>query len=225
MAKNVEVSQKVLFTLVGLLVVCLVAIGFLLGRQSGPSQVERPGLTPTPVAIATPIPLVGQAEQSLDSRVDALDRRVGALRPRVGQPLTAASPQSTPVDLADLEARKTYFDQLDTILGRSAFDSPQPFATRLLEQGMNGDENQLKRVLSQSIQATRDVEAVEAPRTCREHKELILAQLSHAVDVLKKVQAIEDGSENVDLVSLSNPDEKTMSENLKLQKLDRSLRP
>jgi hypothetical protein len=233
MSKNVQVPQRILFVFGGLLLVSLVATGYLLGKQSLGKPAEP---SPSPVAVATPIPLVGEAEQSLDARIDALEGRVGALHQKADAgDSTEAPPENVPQppaggdaqaqDSIDLEARRAYFEQLDAILGSSALASPQPIATRLLEQGMSGDDRQLDAVIIKTSQAVSDVKAAETPLSCQEHKDLVLGQLSHTVALLREVQAATQAGDTAKLNSLPLPDDQIMGQALRLQELDRSLRP
>jgi len=172
--------------------------------------------------------LAPQAEQSLSRRVDALQGRVGTLQQRTVTPPPQVANEASkedPLAAAELKARRSYFQQIDSILGSSALASPQPFATRLLEQGMSGGNSQLESVLSKTRQALSDVETVEAPTACREHKALLLGQLSHAIDVLSQVRTATLSQDPSTLNALPLPKEAVMSEALRLQKLDASLRP
>lgn len=231
MSKDVRVPQHTLLLLGGLLVASLLAIGFLIGKQSSGNSPEQVPASPARPNVATQIPMAEPAEQTLDSRVGALEDRVGTLQqasgtqPNGGSSIEMASPPPSSADDGDLEARLEYFKQLDAILGSSALTSPQPFATRLLEQAMMGDDTQLSSVLANTRQAAHEVDSIEPPPSCKEHKKLVLAQLSHAVTLLEQVQAATRAGETAKLNTLPLPNDTAMAENLRLQKLDQALRP
>jgi hypothetical protein len=94
MAREVQISKSVLSVLVAALVVSLLGVAFLLGRQSAPPPEVRatPQSSPRPVAQSTPesvpppvtINVASQSQdQSLSARLDRIEQRVDRVGVRI----------------------------------------------------------------------------------------------------------------------------------------------
>ena len=219
MSKQVQVSRGVLGAGAALLVVSLLAVGYLLGqRDSSPAVMA----TATPAALARPV--TAATPQELDDRIGALEKRVAARQREVGQLRVPAS--ATPARTVDgvVAARRTYFEKLDAIVGASAFSGSQSFAAQLLPQAMAGDQDELKRLLTRTEQARAEVAALKPPPECAEHQSMVVAQLQEAVGLLREVQAAQASGDAGPLRELASRAEASQGEAVRLQVLDRSLR-
>jgi hypothetical protein len=227
MSDGVWLSRKVLIALGGLLMLSLTAVAFLLGRQTRPLSEEGfPSPSPVAVAPATQVPLGEARPRDLESRLDALEKRVQARQQEVGQlrlPTPEPSPwvaAGTPASPTDVEARRTYFRAVDALVGRSAFDSSQPFSARLLEQALLGGEEELERVLAATTRTRVDMRAIAPPPECREHHALVVAQLGDALELLKQVSV----ADSQRLQALTGRVDESQAEAGRLHQLDRKLR-
>lgn len=229
MSKTVQIPKNFLYALGGLLVLSLVATAYLFGRQNAPVRPEEPTSTASP----QPIPLPDLEQKTLDSRVVDLENRIGTLQKRPLQKVDsevsskgAAESSLEKSGDTDLVARRAYFDQLNSILGRTALEAPEPMATRLLDQVMNSTQtDRFESALAQTSQAEAEVVKLEAPSSCLEHKKLVLSQLKFSLLLLEKVRASLDSGDSGKLDSLSEVDDTMLEQAVQLRDLDRSLRP
>lgn len=223
MSKPVTVPKPLLVALGALLFLSLLAVAYLMGQRNA-----APAQSPSPTPALTPPAMIGEATpaaRSLEERLDALDKRVGAHQQQLGQtPGPASNPAPSSQSEAD-PARAAYFQQLDSILGRSAFASPEPFAAKLMPQAMAGGKDELRKVFERTQQAREAVAAIEPPQDCQDHHALVLSQLDDAVVLLGEVQDA-DATTSVDsLKATAARVEASQGQAQKLQQLDLSLRP
>ena len=218
MSKSVQVSQKLLFALGSLLLVSLAVAGYLLGRQNALGPVPQLSASPSPRVV----PLAEEVEPNIESRIAKLEDRVGT------NAFTPRTPQQTKLEQApkSSEMRQAYFKELNSILGRSALQSPMPMPTRLIDLAMSSDkEGHVESVLAQTTQAAAKVQALEAPPECLEHKTLVLAQLQYSLTLLRELQLALESGDASKLQELSTVDHENLSQADRLRDIDEALRP
>lgn len=220
----------------------LLAVGFLLGQRSA---TPVPAMTPPPIP-AGPIARVAPVTQAeatpaaLDVRLDALEKRVRDRQQQVGGLKLPATPTSAPptalpapptalpategVSASTAAARRAYFERVDAIVGRAAFSSSHTFASRLLEEGLLGGQQELERLRDGTRQARQALRQVVPPSDCRKHHTLALAQLADAQALLEEVAGASATGDPQRLQSLAGRQESAPGESAELYRLDRLLR-
>jgi hypothetical protein len=142
----------------------------------------------------------------------------------VEQSSDATPPPQTPA-LTEPEAVEDYLRQIDAVVGGSAaIADPQPFAARLLQQGMSGDGQHLDSVLARTRQAEAELQGVAPPAQCQEHYGLLMSQLQQSEDLLSEVKAANATGDTARLANLAAAGQTAQGDSLRLQELDRSLR-
>ncbi len=220
MSKPVSVPKPLLAALGALLLLSLLAVAYLMGqRNAGPAPATPTASPPAMITEATP------AQRSLEDRLDALDKRVGAHQQQLGQTSAPAASTSTSAPVPSDPSRKAYFEQLDAVLGRSAFASPEPFAAKLMPQAMAGGKDELRQVLDRTEQARAAVAAIVPPADCQEHHALVVEQLDVALDLLREVQDANATTSVEALNATAARVEASQKQAQRLQQIDRELRP
>lgn len=208
---TVEMPKHLVVLLVSALVVCLVGLAYLIGRESGRSATPAPSesaVTPlveetaasspptTPAAREPSEAVPAGAPTSAGSAPDPLSttappRREGDTRtpmreaPRAGQ----ASQQRDAVD--------RYFREIEAIdVGRgSVADDPEAMAMAILSQATSGDTSVFDELADNQRAALRRLRAIRAPNPCREHHRQSITLLEQSVRLLDRVKrGLADGN-------------------------------
>lgn len=220
-----QVPRGALITVVALLVVSLLTVGYLLGQRNTGPNVSAPLASASP---SRPQPVVAAEakDQSLEDRLDALEKRVASRQQQVGQlkaPTARPSAAPVPGSTSPSEAR-SYLKQLDAIMGKSAFDSPRSFSERLLPQAMAGSDKELDELINRTAQAREQVRALNAPTECRPHQDMVVAQLDDALRLLEGVKKANITGDSASLKALTHNLAESQRGAVELQTLDRRLR-
>lgn len=224
MSNGVQISRPLLAALCAALLVLVIVVAFLLGRQSGtPPAVATLSPAPPPLAVSQ-----APADKSLSTRLDAIEKRVDDVKKRGGSTdrrVTLTHPASTPKGGTAASSARAYFQQVDAIVGgSSAIANPKPIVARLLEQAVSGSPAEFDRLYEKTSQARADLEAVQPPAGCAEHHRLLLRQLSDAVALLDEVRRATESGDTRELAALSARGEQMQGEATRLRDVDRSLR-
>jgi len=190
-----------------LLVLSLMLNAFLLGRMSAPkSPTIPPSPTPIAVAISTPPPLP---------------------RPEPAPTLsTSPVPEAPPAPATPRSLKiEKYLSQVASLTASTMdLGDPSQFATDLLQQSMLGDTSQLDSLLAQVAQNRQQLQQIEAPADCKEHKRVLLAQLASSQKLLEKLKGALLTSDSAALAGLALEGRQMQQQISRLSQLESQLR-
>lgn len=223
MSQQVQVSRSVLIGLVTLLTLTLIAVGFLLGKQSqSPSAVEIDEASPSPQELALVVEQAS-AERTLDERLDRLEQHIDSVNRRSGSPQALATSSPSLKSESEHEETTIYLEKIDALLGRSALEGHEPLFAKLLQRAMAGNSEHAESLLGKTRQTKTELETVEPPKEAREHHRLLTSQLDLATTLLEEVNAANSSGDTQRLKQLI--EQSSSSEDFSLlQSLDRKLR-
>ena len=218
---QVEVPRQALVGLVVLALAALLAVAFLLGRESNrpdlsslPSptlQVPAPQVPsprpapPAPAAelpapapppalpVPSPPPPPAPPVQAVPPALPAA--RPPAAPPRAPAPPPSAEPSTPPVDPVEREHAARYFRNLESSVGAaSSWQDPEALARSVLEQGASGDSSGFDSLLAANRQALERVRGLSVPKSCARHHQLTEETMAAGQDLLQRMrQAILKG--------------------------------
>lgn len=206
MADSVEVSKKLLGTLVGGLIVSLMGTAFLLGRASvppPPAIVVTPTLAPVAVAPAT-------APTSQELTVPP------------PPPPPAKKPPFPKKLAAEVRAYLAAVDEISA--GTQDLGNPSDFANDLLNQAIMGDTSGVDSLLSQARQSQSLLVKVRPPECCKEHYRLMLGQMKASVQILQQLKTALETSDSAALTGMARQGASAQNQARQLEKLTRDLR-
>jgi hypothetical protein len=186
------VSRGLLVALVTASIAGVLAVTYLVGRESGRRQPPVPATTMT-LASAMGAPPDTRSAPNADASVPTLPAsEIPPASSRMSAPTGTLPPNAalTPHDtLRDDVAR--YFREAETIQGQArSWGEPEAFAQKLLEQAGNGDMSGFD-ALAVANQKVRDgLRAIAVPEPCREHHRLTLAILDESIAMLQRVKGL-----------------------------------
>lgn len=242
---RVEVPRSALLGLVVLAVGALLAVAFLLGRESArpeppaptawrqeaPAPAPSPSPSPPPVASAPPQPPPARPEPPAAAPVPPPPRTVQASRvasvdpgvPAIAPPAVAEAPP--PVDPAEREQVSRYFQALEaSVGGAAAWQDPQGMANSVLEQGAQGDSSGFDRLLHASRQALARVQAVPAPESCRQHHQLTVQIMESGLGLLQRMRQATLSGDSSALMALAAEGQELQARVQRLEALQTSLK-
>jgi len=153
-------SNKVTWILAGGLVVAIVVIAFLLGKQSS-APVPAPPVAAYAPAAAPVAPVAPGA-------------------PSVPVAPVAAAPGG------DKAALQAYFAQVESIQIGPAGDA-NSFAQQLITASLKGDTSDIDQLVRDLDRAESNVRAIAAPAAARAHHEALLGQISESKQMMAKI--------------------------------------
>jgi hypothetical protein len=185
--RRVEVPVAVLATLASALLVALLAVAYLAGREAGRSRQAAPLAGPTPLASTgtpSPTPTPAPTTESPPPLAEGTPPTAGGWFPEP-EPET----EDLPVD-GQGEAVVRYFETLESFEAQAEYwDDPQELATSLMSEMTTGDSSGFDRLVEAQRQAERGLVSMEVPAPCREHHDRTLALLREAVGLLTSVRS------------------------------------
>jgi hypothetical protein len=184
-ATSVAVPRGVLALLVGGLLVCLVALAFLLGQELGrwrQSLADRAPAVPASAPSTTAPPPVTSAPPSPSPPpAPSVDPWLGASVER--------EPTEDDVPAGQSEAVAHYFAELDALEGElSELEDPGRLASLLLQQAAAGDSSGFDHLLDALRQARERLQAMPAPAPCREHQRRSLELLDVGLGLADRIR-------------------------------------
>lgn len=198
---TVEVPTRLVWATGGILVLCLVGIAYLVGRESGLTSVDRtepapqmadaPGVAaprsapPTPSSTPVSPAPAGTAPTASPKRTPPVPA------PPVA-PLSAAPPTRPQRD-----AVARYFEELDAIgaEGGLAADDPESLAMAILSQATTGDATAFDRLTAAQRSSLAAIRRVRPPAQAREHHRRTVALLEESSRLLARLkQGLLDGN-------------------------------
>lgn len=200
---KVPVPRVVLLVMGAVLLVSLLAVSFLLGRESTRTAgtVPAPGAAtdmihdkppsplgvaaaPTPVAATTPTPPAPPPPPPVAAPPPA-PRPAAA---PVAMPPAAPHAAAASVDSGERAAVAQYFTRMDNLQPGRIADDPNDFARKLLESAMNGDTSGMDQLVTQARQTRQAAAALQPPAPCREYHRAALSLMDESTQVLGQVR-------------------------------------
>lgn len=255
MAENdVKVPRVALIAMVSLLVISMLGVAFLLGRQSAPTQptireasvdqTPRESTTSVPLQVGTvpvpPVPAPPPPAAYVPSppavpapppapqvAVSSPPVPVAAPPPPpapVAPPPPAPAPAVVPPSGPTAEV-KTYFAKIDKIMAETeAIGDQNAFATQVLQQGMNGKTEGFDSLIASTRKANNALRSITPPPNCREHYQLLVKQSQQSLQLLEKVKAATVSLDTGALTSLGAEGQGMQADANRLKQLDEQLR-
>lgn len=186
---TIEVSRGLLVALGGALVLCLVALGFFLGRESGR---RGPAASPSPLGAVTAPPLA-----SGDTTPPGLPPAAPGAPSSWATPPPVQTAPATTVEPAWERRPQTpgrdevarYFVEMEAILEAAKdWSDPQALANTLLKEAASGDTSGFDALITKSRDALSHVRAVSVPAVCAEHHDKAVAAMEEAVALLARLR-------------------------------------
>lgn len=204
---KVNVNKGFLVGVVAVAAVSLLALAFLLGRESGSGSVpapstriervaprarEEPVSPPTPAAIF----ITGQPEKrSAFAPVSAADQS-SARQPAASQvPAPIGGERAGAGFDAERASVAAYFDAADHIQAAAMSGEAEGIAHEMAAALANGDTSGLDKMIRDTEEAKRSLAAVTPPAPCAAHHRESLASLDDALEVLRSLKTAMESSE------------------------------
>lgn len=194
------------------LIICLVVIAFLLGRESirepfRPSETLKPAVAPAP----SPVAAISVAPQPAVPSPTYTEARVAVRRDQpphlslrsAPRSQYNAPPVSPGVDAATRQQVTAYFRQMDNIQPGQMSGDPQAMANEVLDSAMKGNTTQLDDIVRKSQSAEQRARSVNPPAHCAHYHQQAVALMGESVQIVRTMRrAIHDNDSNA-LLSLS----------------------
>ena len=215
-ADTVIVSRGLLVTIVGGLVVAIVAIAFLLGRESARST-EAPSASvalpeeatssesvagaPSRSSLPPPLALTpGTAAPSGTAGPAPAERRA---RARVSSPPPNASPEPA-VDTRTRDSIASYFDTVDALGdGGVGMGDPNDFAMMILGESASGNFSTFDQMLSDQRDSLRQLRGMNPPGELRTHHRQTIELTQRGIRLLEQVKGGLESGDMTGLMTLS----------------------
>jgi hypothetical protein len=200
----VEISKTALGLLLGSLVLSLMGLSFLLGRQSVnpvvvPMAAVTVTVTPSPVPVAVAVEV--------------------AVSPTPSAPAVKKFPAEEAAEV------RAYLDQVEAIsAGTEELGNPADFANNLLNQALMGDTSGIDSLLSQTGQSQLALSKIHPPASCKEHYQLLGAQIKASLHVLHQLKTALVTSDTAGLAGLAGLGSQMQAQAQRLQRVTHDLR-
>ncbi|MBT9589109.1 hypothetical protein IV102_37595 [bacterium] len=223
---TVQISKTALAWLVGGLVLCMVALAFMLGRQSVSPVVAPVAAAPVaPVAAVAPVaPVPVEAEPVASVSVEPVE----AAPPPVAAPVAVrnpAPPAKPKLPAGESVKVRKYLEQVDAITaGTQSLGNPSDFANDLLNQSLMGDTSGIDSLLAQVRQSQSALAQIQPPASCKEHYQLLGQQLQGSLNVLQQLKKALVTSDTSGLAALAGQGSAMQAQAQRLQRLTTELK-
>ena len=207
---TVTVPRALLIVLSGMLLATLLAVAFLLGRETGRAQTATADLlAEAPQAPVEPAPARRAAPESRPRpapppRPPRPPRNDPEPAPPSGPttpppPTPAPGPAAPAEPAADLRERAAvarYFEEFDEIAGSNAgAGNPDAMAMALLSQATGGDWSRFDELGDTQRVMLRQLRGLRVPPVCREHHQKMITLLEAGAALLDDVrQGVQSGN-------------------------------
>ncbi|MFI5184892.1 MAG: hypothetical protein ACHQNV_10865 [Vicinamibacteria bacterium] len=197
---TVPMPRGLVIALLSALAVSVLAVAFLLGRETGRGQPAQPPSTVTERVAASVPPAPGVATPAPTAQLPASVAQGEVPLPGtpIAGPLAPAVSTTTPSAGRDplRDAVAAYFGKVEAIQSRAkSWSDPEALARSLLEQGSRGDVSGFDGLAAANAKVRDELRAVEVPEPCREHHRMTLALIDESVSMLERVKSQLQGSD------------------------------
>lgn len=239
---SVQVSRKTLTALVGSLSVSMLALAFLLGRMSAHAPPPATSGSGPELAVAPPPRMEGTAAvpltapqppptRTLEVSTPPTEAAPSAPAPSAPSPAAASpvkepppppKPKLPPVDAAKI---RKYLAEVEAVTaGTEDLGNPSTFATDLLNQSMLGDTSGIDTLLAQARQGQAALSEIHPPPSCKEHYQLLSAQMKASVNMLQQLKKALQTSDTSGLAALAGQGSAMQSQAQRLVRLTQELK-
>jgi type IV secretory pathway VirB10-like protein len=235
---NVSVSKGLLIGVVTVAATSLLALAFVLGRESRPGSVPAPSMRIDRVApraqvepVSPPTPAAVFITEQPETRPALAPPPSTADQNSARQPTAslARAPNGGERSSAGFDAERAsvaaYFDAVDHIQAAGMSGEAEGIAHEMAAALANGDTSGLDKMIRDTEAAKQSLAAVTAPASCAAHHRESLASLDDALGVLRSLKSAMESSEPaVQLANVSNQATALRSRAEALQKEELALR-
>lgn len=206
--EKVSVSRSVLIAVVAVAGVSLLALAFVLGRESGsgsvsapPVRIQRVAPRPQEEPAAPPTPVPAFVAEPAETRPTTVPAASSSMQGAALQaaPVQAPAPTGDERGGAGFDAERAsvaaYFDAVDRIQMGAVSGDAEGLASGMAAALANGDTSGLDKMIRESEAAKKQLAAVVPPVPCVAHHRETLASLDDALDVLRSLKAAMESSE------------------------------
>jgi hypothetical protein len=203
---TVEVSRGLLIALAAAAAAGVLAVTFLVGRESGRGS-QASATSPTTVALdgaEAETPDATAASNAGTSAPTAPAIEGSPASSSIAVPTEGASPNVAPVSRDTMRNEvASYFREVETIQSRGkSWGDPQALAQTLLEQASKGDVSGFDGLAAANRSVRDALRAVAAPEPCREHHRLTLVLLDESIAMLDRVKGLISGADAGSLAAM-----------------------
>lgn len=200
---TVALPRWVVGLLVGLSVVCLVAVAFLLGRVTAhaPAAVTAPATVATadrtsPAAAGVPPDAPRAAYGGAPPSAEASGQEAVS-----GPPARVDTPTLSAPDAAAVAA---YFSQMDAVAAEAkASQDPQTLARSVLDQTLSGNTGAIEGLIATQRSLELRLEQIQPPPSCREHHQRSVRLFGRAITLLERTRDALTGQGATDMGSVA----------------------
>lgn len=211
-----------------MLAMSLLAVAFLLGRASVPTDhragapVQRP--THTRSASAPPRPVAASPQLAAPAEVEG--EEVPAARPTAEAALrpAAAPPAAGQHEGAAAARVAAYFAQVERVHGSGGLPQDQAGVQRMLIGMLQGDTSDFDRLMVATGTAEREVKTIQAPPECQAHHAMLVSLLAESRALLADLRAATVGQDTDGLASMAARAASLQAKAEELKTLERELR-
>lgn len=214
---KIEIPRGMLVAILAALAISVVALAFLLGRESTGGRTA--GTSPTPPAVATPTVALAQAPtpaatptpemadpffESEPNPPSATVSPQAGVAPTAPTPTTPTAPVAPGPDTAARDAVARYFQEVEAIQsGGKYWSDPEALARTLIEEGAKGDASGFDNLLGAQQRVLEQLAQVAAPAPCQEHHRRSVALLEEAITTLTQTKENIQGGDTEALNALT----------------------
>lgn len=250
---KIEINSKLLVILVVLLVVCVMAIAFLLGRESAmtPHKAEFSGQHNINAIQGKKSETDNYSNTQAISQVqpDAANRAISDNPVQISVPAekTASndSPtaeakvlpkfKSTTINLEALQSQSAgknnnqevarYFSELDEIANSAKYwDDPNSMAQEVLKGAMGGDTSGIDRLTSSYRAVKEKLSTINVPNVCSEHYRATIDAFNQSISILETIKSGISSGDVSKLTSLSSEAENVKQKSADLERITKELK-
>jgi hypothetical protein len=205
-------ERRLVIGLAAALGVALLAIAFLLGRESrspSPAAVSAPTpeplpLSPTPESTVAPADMPADIPAAVPATPTAVVGEGVVPPPSAAEPTAEASTLRGAADPVRADVAR-YFAEVEALQQGSKGWSgdPNAAAQQIMRQATSGDTSGFKSLAEANRQLAERLRAVAAPEPCAAHRQKTLDVLEQANTLLEKLQAAVQSTDTGGLTALT----------------------
>lgn len=222
-------SKGLVIAVVAVAAASLLALAFVLGRESAPgvaaptTRIERVTVAPRPRG--EPLPQTTPSTRIMDRLEAMVTGPPPSSSPEQGAAPLAAAGQVNAGSDPERAAVAAYFDAVDRIQLGAMSGEADPIAHEMAASLVNGDTSGLEKMIRQTETVRSSLAAIMPPAPCAVFHRESLASLDDGVELLRTFKpAMESSDPGAQLAAVSNRAIAMRSRAEALQKEERALR-
>jgi hypothetical protein len=218
---RVAVSPWLLAGLGSALLLCLLVIAWLLGKESGRRLADKPRSAATAESSS---PGFERLPSRATRTANEAPAGVASAATPEGTPPPAAPEASpgAPADEATAVAR--YFAELEAFSSARNWDDPEDLALSIVQELVAGGSSRIDRLRQVQAEVEAGVRAMSVPEPCREHHQRSLASLAAAAQLLDAISGAAATGDLAGVTAAAAEAERLQTSALELRELENALR-